>query len=147
MLISRCNKQGFTLVEVVIAMFIAAIAIMAIISMQPTAWQTSAKSDFMGRASGILFEELQRQEARIMNACNHPIATGTVGPTVVLPSDPAGTGGDQQPGDVSFTVTTTIAALSTTSWRVTVRVAWPGHAGISESLIVTKQEWFKGGGC
>jgi prepilin-type N-terminal cleavage/methylation domain-containing protein len=143
----RYNSRGFTLIEVTIAMFLAAVAIMAILSMQPTAWQTSARSDFMGRASGILFEELQRQGALIMNPCN-TVTTGTTGPTVVLPSDPAGTGGAQQPGDVSFTVTTTITALSATSWLVTVRVAWPGHTGISESLVVTRQEWFRTpGGC
>jgi len=142
-----CNSRGFTLIEVSIAMFLASVAIMAIISMQPTAWQTSARSDFMGRASGILFEELQRQGALIMNPCN-TVTIGTAGPTVVLPSDPAGTGGAQQPGDISFTVTTTITALSATSWLVSVRVAWPGHPGISESLVVTRQEWFRTpGGC
>jgi len=144
----RSSNRGFTLIEVVIAMFLASVAIMSILSLQPTAWQTSARSDFMGRASGILYEELQRQAALIMNPCLNVVA-GTTGPTAVLPSDPAGTGGGvQQPGDIGFTVTTTTTALSATSWRVSVRVAWFGHAGITGSSIVSRQEWFRTpGGC
>lgn len=134
----RCNNRGFTLIEVVIAMFLTVVAVLALFSLQPTAWQTSARSDYLGRASGILFETLMVQEARIMNPCN-AVTTGTTGPTPVFVSGQAAA----QSGDAQFNVTTTITSLAANVWRVTVRVAWSGHAGISESLVVTRQEGFR----
>jgi Tfp pilus assembly protein PilV len=125
-----CYNRGFTLIEVVIAMFLTVVAVLALFSMQPTAWKTAARSDYMGRASGILYETLMTQEAQIMNPCN-AVAAGATGQAAA------------QPGDARFNVTTTITSLAANVWRVTVRVAWAGHAGISESLVVTRQEGFR----
>jgi Tfp pilus assembly protein PilV len=133
-----CYNRGFTLIEVVIAMFLTVVAVLALFSMQPTAWKTAARSDYMGRASGILYETLMTQEAQIMNPCN-AVAAGATGPTAVFASGQAAA----QPGDARFNVTTTITSLAANVWRVTVRVAWAGHAGISESLVVTRQEGFR----
>lgn len=133
-----CNNRGFTLVEVVIAMFLTVVAVLALFSLQPTAWKTAARSDYLGRASGILYETLVTQEAWIMNPCN-AVAEGTTGPTAVFASGQA----NAQPGDAQFNVTTTITSIGTNIWRVTVRVAWTGHTGISESLVVTRQQGFR----
>ena len=133
-----CNNRGFTLVEVVIAMFLTVVAVLALFSLQPTAWKTATRSDYLGRASGILYETLVTQEALIMNPCN-AVAAGTTGPTAVFASGQT----TAQPGDAQFNVTTTITSIGTNIWRVTVRVAWTGHAGISESLVVTRQEGFR----
>jgi Tfp pilus assembly protein PilV len=128
------------LLEVVIAIFIATVAVMAILGLQPAAWKTSARADYMGRAAGILHQELQRRELWIMNPCNAvtpgttPAAVPVSGHTTVLPGDT---------GDMTFNVTTTISSLGTKIWRVTVTVAWPGHDGISESIMVTRQESFR----
>ena len=133
-----CNNRGFTLVEVLIAMFLTVVAVLALFSLQPTAWKTAARSDYLGRASGILYEQLMTQEALIMNPCN-AVTAGATGPTAVFASGQT----TAQPGDASFNVTTTITNLATNVWRVTVRVAWAGHTGISESLVVTRQEGFR----
>ena len=133
-----CNNRGFTLIEVVIAMFLTVVAVLALFSLQPTAWKTATRSDYLGRASGILYEQLMTQEALIMNPCN-AVTAGTTGPTAVFASGQT----TAQPGDASFNVTTTITNLATNVWRVTVRVAWAGHTGISESLVVTRQEGFR----
>jgi hypothetical protein len=125
-------------VEVVIAMFLTVVAVLALFMLQPTAWQTATRSDYLGRASGILHEQLQVQEAWIMNPCN-AVAAGTTGPTAVFASGQ----GTAQPGDAQYNVTTTIASIGTNVWRVTVLVSWAGHAGISESLVVTRQEGFR----
>lgn len=132
------NRRGFSLLEVVIAMFLTSIAVLAIMSLQPAAWKTAGRADYMGRAAGILYEELQTRESFIMNCCNTVVATGNPTTRNVLASGQ----GTAQAGDAQFTVTTTITSVATNVWRVTVRVAWSGHAGISESLVVTRQQPF-----
>ena len=134
-----CNNRGLGLVEVVIAIFLTTVAVMAVMSMQPAAWKTAARSDYLGRAAGLMHEELQRQEALIMNPC-YAVTAATTGPTPVYAS---GQTAAQASGDATFQRTTTIALLTTNVWRVTVRVAWTGHTGISESLVVTRQEGFR----
>jgi Tfp pilus assembly protein PilV len=138
-----CNNRGFTLVEVTIAMFLTVVAVLGIFALVSPAWKTAAKSDYLGRASGILYEQLMKQEALIMNPCN-TVQAGTTGPAAVFASDRT----TAQPGDAQFNVTTTITNIGTDVWRVTVRVTWTGNTGISESLIVTRQEAFRTpGGC
>lgn len=139
MLSLKCDNRGVSLIEVVIALFLTTVGVLAIISLQPAAWQTSTRSDYMGRAAGILQEELETRELFIMNNCN-TVATGTFVNTVRI-SGAAST----QPGDAIFRVTTTITNIETNVWRVTVRVAWSGHSGIMESLIVTRQQRFQFG--
>jgi len=131
------NEEGFGLIEVIISVFITAVGIMAIFSLLSPAWKTVSKSDYLGRASGILYEQLMNQEARIMNPCC-AVTVGTLPATVVYASGQT----SAQPGDAQFNVTTTITALTANVWRVSVRVAWTGNAGVSESLIVSRQEGF-----
>jgi Tfp pilus assembly protein PilV len=135
---SPCNNRGFTLVEAVIAIFITTVAVMAIFSLVAPAWRTTSRSDNLGRAANILNDQLQRQESLIMNPCN-AVTTGTTGPVTVYSSGSA-TG---QSGDTQFNVTRTITNIATNVWRVSVRVSWTGHAGISESLVVTRQENYR----
>lgn len=138
-----CNNRGFTLVEVVIAIFLTIVAVLGNLALLSPAWRTAARSDYLGRASGILQEQLLMQEALIMNPCS-TVTTGATGPTAVFNSGQT----TAQSGDIRFNVTTTITSIGTNIWRVTVRVAWTGHTGISESLVVTRQEGFRTpGGC
>ena len=134
-----CNNRAMSLIEVVIAMFLTVVAVLGIFSLVSPAWKTAARSDYLGRASGILYEQLMTQEATILNPCN-AVTTGTTGPTPVFVSGSLTTA---QPGDAQFTVTTEIALIGTNAWRVSVLVAWPGHSGISDSLVVTRQEGFR----
>ena len=64
---TACNNRGITIVEVLITLFLTAVGILALLSMQPTAWNAAGRSDFMGRAAGILQSELERNELMIMN--------------------------------------------------------------------------------
>jgi len=135
------NDKGFSLLEAVIAIFLTTVALMAILSMQPMAWKASAKSDYMGRAAGILYQELQKQEVYIMNPNN----TVTVGEQIDTPVYTSGVG-TTMAGDATFLVTTKVENVTTISWRVTVTVKWTGHAkGITESIIVMRQESFTRG--
>jgi hypothetical protein len=75
-----------------------------------------------------------------MNACNS-VTAGTTSRTVFA----SGQGAAQQ-GDLRFTVQTTITSIGTDVWRVTAVVTWPGNnTGIRDSLVVTRQEYFKQG--
>jgi Tfp pilus assembly protein PilV len=134
----RCNNRGISLVEVVIAIFLTTIGVLAVLSLQPTAWKTAARSDYMGRAAGILYKELETHEVFIMNCCN-AVTAGATTNNVLVSGEAAA-----QPGDATFTVTTTITNIAANVWRVDVRVAWAGHAGIIESIVVTRQQRFQG---
>ena len=130
------NKKGISLIEVCIALFLLGFGIFALISLQPSAWRLSGKSDSLGRASGILLAQLQAAEAKIMN------------PDIALPANDRSTvypGGQStaKPGDMPFPVSTTITDLGNNTWQVTVRVTWPGNTtGIRQSMIVSRQPSF-----
>lgn len=129
------------MVEVLITLFLTAVGIMALLSMQPTAWNTAGKSDFMGRAAGILQSELERNELQIMNPANG-VTTGVLAAKTMYASSQS----TQQAGDVPFTVNTTVLPLgsATNAWTVTIRVTWPGNTrGVSETAIVSRQEYFR----
>ena len=140
MLHSVCNKKGMSLIEAVIAIFLTTVGILAILSLQPSAWRTSARSDYLGRASGILYKTLEANEARIMNPCNDVTVGGPATTEVVQ----VGGQGAGIAGDMTYTVVTTIVQDGTNirAFVVTVTVTWPpiNNTGISESLTVTRQE-------
>jgi len=133
---SICNKKGLSLVEVLISLFLVSIGVLSLLSLQPSAWNLTGRSDFLGRAGGILHKELETNEVLLMN----PNATAPVTNTRNVFVSGQGTA---QPGDMSFTVQTTIQDNLNNSWTVRVRVSWPGNAGISESVFVTRQEPFR----
>jgi len=133
----RCNNRGISLVEVSIATFLTTIAVLAILTLQPSAWKAASRSDYLGRASGILYKELAINEAIMMNCCNTTPAGGT---RSVYASGLTA----QAAGDATFTVQTTVAAVAGTSnaWRISVRVSWANHPGITDSIVVTRQNGF-----
>ena len=142
MLRSLCSKKGMGLIEVVIAIFLTTVGIMAILSLQPSAWRTSAQSDYLGRASGILYKTLENYETLILNPCCAPPALGaqTTQSIQVSGEDAA------IAGDVTYTVNTTIAqdGVNPNAFVVTVTVTWPTNTnGMSESLAVTRQEMYR----
>jgi len=136
MLKSIRNKSGITLIEAVISSFLMMVGVLALITAQPSGWKLSSRSDYLGRAAGILQAELEANEILIMNKNNTPA-------TAPIVKKVNGSGrGTPQPGDVTYNVRTTRTDLAG-SWRVTVQVTWPTNAtGISESLIVIPQAYF-----
>jgi len=133
------------MIEVVIAFFLLAVGILALISLQPAAWRLSGKSDYLGRASGILAAQLQALEAQIINPnntmpesndpINNPLSVYASGQTTT-----SGQAVTMQNGDVQFSVNRTITAIGSSTYRVNVQVTWPGNtAGMRESMIVVRQ--------
>ena len=149
------NKRGFTLVEGIIAIFLISVSLMALLSTLSPAWRLSSKSDYLGRAAGVMYRELDAWELYIMNPCN-----GVAAQTNNWDSfKPGGTASwtvnssllAAQPGDAAYTVTTVITDISPvtpgTVWQVRVTVTWPplNNTGVTETVIVTRQEPFKFG--
>jgi len=139
------SKRGIGLIEVVIAIFLVTFGVMAILSMQPTAWRMVGKSDYLGRGAGILHRELELREAWIMNPCN-VVPTGDRPVQNIIVS---GLGAEVR-GDATYTVNTNItaAAGTTNSWTCTVTVTWPdqvarNYQNLVESADVTQQESFR----
>jgi len=135
------NDRGMGLPEVIIAMLLTAVGIIALLSVQSPSLRLTSRADFTGRAAGILQKTLETQEGLIMNPCYDPVPLGTTTANVrVSGMDTA------QQGDVTFVVRTQIATNANGTFLVSVRVTWPGNAtGLSESIIVSRQEFFRQG--
>ena len=133
------NKRGITLIEVVIAELLLVVGVLGLLTLVPSAWRMSGQSDYLGRASGILQEQLQAAEMQIMNPVLNVGAWAQTNNTVFSSGqDPS------LVGDLPFTVQTTSIASGVNTWTVSVRVTWPTNpTGISESVIVSKQEYFR----
>ncbi|NTU42103.1 MAG: hypothetical protein HGA78_03435 [Nitrospirales bacterium] len=151
---SVCNKQGITLIEVLIAVLLVMVAVMALLSLQPQGWRQASRADFIGRAAEILHKELETNEGFIMNPCNANSLWGVALPTTLNGTISntatvfAGGMSTAQPGDVTLTVVRTITMISAFPpvWRITVRVTWPSNAtGIQESTWATRQDGFRQG--
>lgn len=137
------SKKGIGLIEVLISLFLISVGILALLSLQPSAWRLASRSDFLGRAGGLLHKEMETWEAVLMNP-NYP--NPAAGTTLVMPPRDVFISGQgaAQPGDMPFTLRTTIQDNLNSSWTVRVRVTWAGNdTGISESLLVTRQENFR----
>ena len=139
------NSRGIGLIEVVIAIFLVSIGVLALLSMQPSAWRAVGKSDYLGRGAGILHRELEMREAWIINPCNI-VPTGNRQQQIIAVS---GMGGAIQ-GDAAYTVNTTITPVagSTNAWTVSVTVTWAdqllrGYRNLNESVVVSKQDTFR----
>ncbi|OPY87618.1 MAG: hypothetical protein A4E71_00926 [Smithella sp. PtaU1.Bin162] len=132
------NTKGFTLIEAMIAVFLTMIAVVSVLTMQPTSWKAASKADYMGRAAGIMQSELELRENQIM--------MGTIPASPINQTIQAG-GSGTNAGDASFNVITTTTNPGANRWLVNVRVAWPGNCPggscrITSSMLVTRQSGF-----
>ncbi|MEN6464341.1 MAG: prepilin-type N-terminal cleavage/methylation domain-containing protein [Syntrophaceae bacterium] len=134
---SICSDRGFSITEVIVAILLVSVGVIALLATQPSSWNLAGRSDNLGRAAGILQSELSLNEAVIMN------------PLVAIPASQTknvyvSRQGERQPGDAPYTVTTTIDLVSTGVWRVRATVTWPSNStGITDSIIVTRQEPYR----
>jgi Tfp pilus assembly protein PilV len=140
-----CDKKGESLVEVLIAIFLTTTCIMGLLSLQDTGWKTMARTDYLGRASGILYKTLENQETLILNPCN----TVTLGDQTTQYVKVSGQSAAIS-GDVTYTVNThidqdidpTTGLPNPKCFVIMVTVTWPpiNTSGIKESMTVRRQE-------
>lgn len=145
------NDRGLTIVECIIALVLTTVAIVSLISMQSLAWRGAGKSDYLGRAVGILQSTLEQNEFSIM--------TGVIPADSTTCADPDGDVIQCNDARKMFTITrTTVTCLCTApsscacpnvsaapanAWRLNVGIAWPGSAnGLNSSIIVSRQTAF-----
>jgi Tfp pilus assembly protein PilV len=132
------NIKGISLVEVMIAMFLTTIAVISILPMQDMSLRTASRSDYLGRATGIMQAELEARENQIM--------IGTVPASPITQAITVSGFSGAIDGDVTFNVVTTTGTnpLGANSWLVNVRVTWTGGPanGVYSSMIVTRQSRF-----
>jgi Tfp pilus assembly protein PilV len=127
------KNKGITMVESLIAILLTAIAIVALMPMQDNAIKTMSRSDYMGRAEGILQSEMESQENLIMNSAGTVCNVGVGNKTVTV------TGLAGVTGDVTFSIKTTTTLQTANSCMVNVNVTWTGNAtGIKSSVIATR---------
>lgn len=124
--------------ECLIAVLLTAIGIVSLMPMQDKALRAMSRSDYMGRAQGIMQSELESQENIIMNSTN-TITAGTFTKTVYASSN-GSTSAMTGSGDAYFTVVTIISsATGTNSWFVNVKVTWTANTtGISSSIVASR---------
>ena len=144
--------------ECIIALLLTAIAVISLMSMQSLAWRGAGKSDYLGRAEGILQRELETYENNFMQAttttcvglfsciscsCNGITpctCNGTTPPwnsTYVITED-----------NISFTIKASACdngagacnnTIPLNTWVVNVQITWPGSVnGIRSSIIVSR---------
>jgi Tfp pilus assembly protein PilV len=140
---STSYNKGIGLIEVLIALFLLSVGILSLLSLQPSSWNLSGKSDSLGRGGGILHSELEANEILLMNP-NFANPCSAVNPLVATRTVQSSNEMVAQPGDFAFTVQTTILDNLNGSWSVRVSVTWPANnTGISETRVVTRQESFR----
>jgi len=137
-LYSNC---GISIVEMMVAIVITMIGVLSIFTLQSSSWKTVAKSDYLGRASQILANEMQRQESLICNP--HYLVEVWTKTFKVKTSDPDadGVAGASTSGDADYTITIKRESIGTDIWRVTINVSWPplNSTGITENMVITRQ--------
>ena len=134
------HSSGITLVEVVVAMFLLCVAIAAALSLQPAARQLASRADQMGRACGLIENEMETLAVKIMNATtDDPAGLSDAGPRVMF----AGGGTIARPGDAVFFKTAQVTSSGPNLWQVRVTITWPGNdVGITETRLITRQDDF-----
>ena len=155
--VNLINNRGIGLIEVVIAIFLVAFGVLTILSMQPSAWKLVGKSDYLGRAAGILHKELEIRETCVMNGC---IPLATCQNSATYPADyqvfaSGVAGGVPGAGDAQYRVRTLITDTTLPDppgatirnvkvYQVQVTVTWRdpmvlGDRNLVESAIVSVQ--------
>lgn len=144
------NNRGIGLIEVVIAIFLVTVGVLAILSMQPSAWKLVGKSDYLGRAAGMLHKELETRQACVMDSCIPLAACQNPATHQVFVSGNAAE--VPNAGDAPYTLQTQITDVtpgpnSVKMYNIQVTVTWkdpmvPGLRNLVESAIVTLQQPF-----
>jgi len=141
----KMDDKGIGLVEVIIAVFLTTVGLLALLTLQPTARSTTLHSVFVGRAAGILHKTMEDYESWVINPCNSVTLGDQEGEGSVVYAS----GGDERVlGDISYMVRTNIAqdGGNVSGFVVTVTVEWEsaalvGARRISESVTVARQEF------
>jgi Tfp pilus assembly protein PilV len=99
------NNKGISMVESLVAIVLTAIAIVTLMPMQNNAIRTVSRSDYLGRAEGIMQSQLELEESKIIN--NTGAMASLCTPVTSTPPAITVSGQPGVAGDVTFKVVTT----------------------------------------
>jgi Tfp pilus assembly protein PilV len=132
---SISNNKGITLVEVMIAFFLTTVAIVSIMPMFTLAMNSTVKSDYKGRAIGILQKELEFREMQVMQGDVPSESPKNFDDKIVQVS-----GLTSKEGDATFTIKTKMSKIDDCSWLINVQVTWSGNNnGVKNSMVASIQ--------
>lgn len=128
-----------SIVECLVALLLTTTGIIGLMTMQSLALKGSGKSDYLGRANGILQRELEVHEIEIMRGT--PVASATTC------ADKDGNTVSCTAAGKMFTISYNMQNPSQTGnpwWLINVKLTWPGSSnnGISSSMIVSREAVF-----
>jgi Tfp pilus assembly protein PilV len=133
------NNKGLSIVECLIALILTTVAVVSLVSMQSLAWRGAGKSDYLGRAVGILQRELERYEYDLMKG-------NTIASDTITYADKNGNDMGTNTTGAVFTIRVAASApasIPAGTQLLNVRINWPGCAkGLSSSIIVSPQTGF-----
>jgi len=142
------NNKGITMTECLIAILLTAVAIVSLMPMQDNALKVMSRSDYLGRAAGIMQSELESEENRILNFQDNP---GVNTPFIQVCCDPilacpvvvnktvTVSGSAGVPGDATFTINTKRTLQTPNTCIMSVNVTWTGNTtGINSSVITSR---------
>jgi Tfp pilus assembly protein PilV len=136
------NKKGITFMECIIALLLTAIAVVSLMSMQSLAWRGAGKSDYLGRAEGILQRELETYENNFMVGTNASTSCNCNGitPCTCNGTVPPWTSTYKITEDnITFTINASAKAPVNSTWLINVQVTWPGSInGIKNSILISQ---------
>jgi len=139
MLPGHSSKEGFGMIDAMMALCVTAIGVLALLSFLPLGWSSSRSSDERSRAAMIMHREFENMQALIANKCN-PTPTVFTSYTKNVNSSGQGTA---ITGDQVFRVNKTITPVAgkPNAWTVTVQVIWTGTStGVRDSHQVVQQD-------
>lgn len=116
------DQSGFSLIELLIAMAILAVSMLAAASMQFGSIRNNASGNMVTQANMLAKSQME-------------ILKNTVDVTGLEPGEQLNIGADGQPGGI-YNRSWTVTNLGTTARRITVTVEWTKR-GRSRSIILT----------
>lgn len=119
MTIGAHGEDGFTLIEVLVATGIAAIGFLGLAATHISAVQATAVGRNVSIATGMATEEIETMRRRPYDE------VVSASPTSITH------------GDLHFTRTATVAAVGTTSKKVTMGIGWSDQFGSHNVQLIT----------
>lgn len=114
-------------------MLLTMVAAVSIASMMPMSWKAAGRSDYVGKATGLLQDELEWRQYQTMRGVDPTTLEYPEAGQVIVEGDTTFT---------VFTITSPVAGHPNT-WTINVRVTWPGNTkGVVSSVQATRQLGF-----
>jgi len=123
------NQNGFSLIEVLIAMAILAMAMLAAVSMQFGSMRNNATGNMVTQANMLANAQME-------------VLKNTADVTTLADGTQNNIGADGQPGGI-YNRSWTVSNLGTTARRITVTVQW-SKRGRSRTIVLSSNTWGNG---